>query len=111
MFITSAYAQNAGTAAASGSTDMIMQIGPFAAIAVIFYLLVFRPMEKQKKTQESLVSSLKKGDEVATTGGLIGKISKLEDLEVTLEIADGVKVRVLRSTVSGLYGATTTKSK
>jgi preprotein translocase subunit YajC len=104
MFVTSAYAQT--NAVATGTADnMLFQLMPIALILVVFYLFVFRPMDKQKKAQEALLKDIKKGDEVVTASGLIGKISKIEDTEVTLELADGVKVRVLRSTISGLYGA------
>ena len=91
---------------ATGTADnMFFQLLPIALILVVFYLFVFRPMDKQKKTQEALLKDIKKGDEVVTTGGLIGKVSKIDGSEITLELADGVKVRVLRSNVSGLYGA------
>ena len=105
MFITSAYAQNVNETASAAGSDLLVQILPIALILVVFYLFVFMPMDRQKKAQASLLTTIKKGDEVVTSAGLIGKITKLDDTEVTLELAEGMRVRVLRSTISNLYGS------
>lgn len=69
---------------------------------VIFYFLLIRPQQKQAKEQQALLAALKKGDEVITTGGLVGKIfAVLDERFVMLEIASGVKVRLLKSSVQG----------
>ncbi len=85
-------------AAGLSLTDYLPYI---ASIVAVFYFLLFRPQQKQLKEQQSLLSTLKKGDEVLTQSGLIGKIFAVADKVITLEIASGVKVRVLKSSVQG----------
>ncbi|MEW5742025.1 MAG: preprotein translocase subunit YajC [Myxococcota bacterium] len=70
-------------------------------VLFIFYLLVFRPQQKQMKEQQALLSSLKKGDDVITQGGILGKIFSVEDKIVTLEVASGVKLKMLKSSIQG----------
>jgi preprotein translocase subunit YajC len=75
---------------------------PFIVMIVgVFYFLNFRPQQKQMKETQAMLSSLKKGDEVLTQAGLIGKIFIIADKIVTLEIANGVKVRVLKTSIQG----------
>jgi preprotein translocase subunit YajC len=76
----------------------------FVAIFAIMYFLMIRPQQKQLRDQRTLLASLKKGDDVVTQGGLLGRIYALSGKEVTLEIASGVKVRVLLSSVQGRSG-------
>jgi preprotein translocase subunit YajC len=76
---------------------------PFIAIFAIMYFLVIRPNSKRQKDLQKLLSELKKGDDVVTQGGLIGKISGMKDSELILQLQEGVRVRVLRSAVTGLY--------
>src|SRR5204862_3850399 len=77
------------------------------AMFEIMYFLVNRPQSKKAKEHQKMLAELKKGDDVSTSGGLIGKITGMKDTEVTLQIQEGVRVRVLRSAVTGLYpGAT-----
>jgi preprotein translocase subunit YajC len=103
MFITPAFAQ--GTAqAVSSNADMLMQILPFALIFVVFYFLLLRPQQIRQKQQNSMLSALKKGDDVVTTGGLIGTVFKIvDDNEVIVEFGPEIKVRVVRSNISALY--------
>ena len=68
---------------------------------VMLYLLVFRPQQKQQKDQQALLGSLKKGDDVVTQGGILGKVIQIQDKIVTLEIASTLKVRVLKSAIQG----------
>jgi preprotein translocase subunit YajC len=88
--------------AASGGSPL-MSFVPMILIVGVMYLLVLRPqMNKQKETQKML-SELKKGDDVVTTGGIIGRISGIKDDEVTLSIQEGVRMRVLRSAIAGRH--------
>ena len=76
---------------------------PMVLIIGVMYLIVLRPqMRKQKETQRML-SELKKGDDVVTTGGIVGRISGIKDDEVTLQVQEGVRLRVLRSAVAGRH--------
>lgn len=99
MFVTPAFAQAAGAPSAGSS---IASFAPLILIFVIMYFLMIRPQQKRMKAHRAMVEALKKGDEVMTQGGLIGKIATLRDNELELEIASGVKVRVVRSSVTGL---------
>lgn len=97
MFITPAYAQ----AAPAGGSDMLVSLLPFIAIFVIMYFLILRPQQKRVKTHSEMVKNLRRGDTVITNGGVIGKISKvIDDHEVEIEIADGMKIRQVRQMVA-----------
>jgi preprotein translocase subunit YajC len=97
MFITAAYAQ---TAQAPGGGNVLFQMVPFIAILVIMYFLILRPQQKKMQQHRDMVSGLKRGDVVVTAGGLIGKVTKLiGDAELQVELAEGVRVRVIRSTI------------
>jgi len=100
MLITPAYAQ----AAASGDTNsMLMSLLPFALIFVIMYFLILRPQQKKLKDHNELVRNLRRGDTVVTNGGLVGKVTKVVDEEqIEVEISDGVRVRQMRTMVSGV---------
>jgi preprotein translocase subunit YajC len=77
----------------------LLQLLPFALILVVFYFLLIRPQQQKAKETQSMLDALKLGDNVVTTGGLFGKIVKLQETEVSLEIASNVKVRLERSSV------------
>lgn len=97
MFITPAFAQGAP----SGSTDMLLQMAPFILIFVIMYFLILRPQQKRVKEHQVLVTQLRRGDTVVTSGGLVGKITKVvDDNEIEVQIAEGVRVRQLRQMVT-----------
>ena len=81
------------------------------AMFAIMYFLVLRPQSKKAKEHQKMLSELKKGDEVATQGGIIGKITGMKDNEVTLQLQEGVRVRVLRSSVTGAYPGATAAPK
>jgi preprotein translocase subunit YajC len=100
MFITPAFAQ----AAAGGDTNsMLMSLLPFALIFVIMYFLILRPQQKKVKDHNELVKNIRRGDTIVTSGGLIGKVTKVvDDEQVEFEISDGVRVRQLRQMVSGV---------
>ncbi len=95
MLITPAYAQ-----AASGNADFLLQIMPFLLIFVIMYFLIIRPQQKRAKTHKDMVAALRRGDTVVTGGGLVGKVTKVDESELQVEVAQGVKVRVIRSTIT-----------
>jgi preprotein translocase subunit YajC len=88
----------------------IMGMVPFLFIFVVFYFMLIRPQQKKQREQQDWLKSLKKGDEVVTTGGLIGKITGLSDTVVTLEVQEKVRLRVLRSAVAGRPPAPGTSS-
>ena len=77
----------------------LMQLLPFALILVVFYFLLIRPQQQKAKETQAMLDALKMGDSVVTNGGLYGKIVKLQDTEVSLEIAPNVKVRLERGAV------------
>ena len=96
MFITPAFAQGLG-----GNSDMFMSLLPFVAIFVIMYFLILRPQQKKVKQHQELVKNVRRGDTVVTSGGLVGKITKVvDDDQIEVEIADGVRVRQLRQMIS-----------
>lgn len=104
MFISPAFAQGAD-AAAQGNP--IMQFLPFVFIIVIFYFLLIRPQQKKAKDHQAMVTAVRRGDVVITAGGMIGKVSKvIDDREVLVEIAEGVKVKVLKSTLQDIRSKT-----
>ncbi|MCB0349662.1 MAG: preprotein translocase subunit YajC [Bdellovibrionales bacterium] len=98
MFSSIAYAQ-AATSAAAGP-GMIEQLVPFIAIFAIFYFLIIRPQSKRQKDHQSFLLTMKRGDSVITTGGIYGKIEGLSDKFVTLEVSDGVNIRILKSQIA-----------
>lgn len=104
MFVSPAYAQAAGGA---GGAAAITQFIPLILIFVIMYFLILRPQQKRMKEHKNMVAALKRGDQVITQGGLIGKVTDVKEGEVTVEIAQGVKVRVVRGTISQVLNATT----
>jgi preprotein translocase subunit YajC len=101
MFISKAYA---ATHTAGGS-DIFLQLLPFLLIFVIIYLLILRPQQKRVKAHRDMVHSVQKGDTVVTQGGILGKVTKVIDgNEVQIEIADGVKVKIVRSMIAEVRG-------
>ena len=103
MLITPAYAQ----AAAGGGSDFLVTLFPFLIVFAIIYLLILRPQQKRIKEHRKLVEGVRRGDTVVTAGGLIGKVVKVVDeTEVQVEIADGTRVRVVRSTLSDVRSKT-----
>jgi preprotein translocase subunit YajC len=96
---TSAFAQVPG--AASGGMDLVLQMAPFAVILVIMYFLIMRPQQKRAKDHRDLIANVRRGDTVVTTGGLVGRVTKAtEPAEIELEIAQNVRVRVMRQMIS-----------
>ncbi|NWG92750.1 MAG: preprotein translocase subunit YajC [Parvularculaceae bacterium] len=99
MFISPAYAQAAGAAA----PNPLLQLLPFVLVFIFFYFLIIRPQNQARKKHQEMISNVKRGDVVVTSGGLIGKITKvLEGDEVMVELADNVVVKVVKSTLSDI---------
>ncbi len=97
MLISPAYAQAAGGA----DGGMIMQLLPLVLIFGVFYFLLIRPQQKKMKDHKAMISAVRRNDKVVTAGGVFGKITKVHDDDrVTIEIADGVKIDVVSSTLS-----------
>lgn len=97
MFITEAFAQ---TGAASPGSSIILQFAPILVIFVIMYFLILRPNQQKARVHREMVANLRRGDTVVTSGGLIGKVAKVDDGEVRVELAEGVQVRVVRGSIS-----------
>jgi len=99
MLITPAFAQ--GSLFSGDSGGMITSMLPLILIVVIMYFLVLRPQQQRMKQHKEMVKALRRGDSVVTNGGLVGKVTKVvDDDQIEVEIADGVRVRQMRSMVS-----------
>ena len=95
--ITPAFAQGLG----GGSGDVILQLVPFLLIFVIMYFLIIRPQQRRVKEHQEMVKNVRRGDTVVTTGGIVGKVTKVtDDPEIEVEIADGVRVKLVRTMIS-----------
>jgi len=103
MFETAAYAAAGG---APSGPSMIMQMAPLVLIFVVFYFLLIRPQQQRVKTHRGMVENLRRGDHVVTAGGLIGKIVRVQGEEVSVELAENVRVKVLKSTISEVRAKT-----
>lgn len=105
MFVSTAYAQAAGAPAGGG--DMIMSFLPLVLIFVVFYFLLIRPQQKRMKEHKGMLDALRRGDRVVTGGGIVGTVTKVgTDDEVQVEIAENVRVRVMRGTISAVLSKT-----
>src|SRR6476620_12192725 len=85
---------------ANGTIGLLMGIAPWLLIFVIFYILMIRPQQRRVKEHQAAINAVKKGDEVITGGGIRGRVTKVTDDEAEVEIAQGVKIRVIKSTIS-----------
>src|SRR6478752_4228558 len=84
----------------NGASAILIGIAPWLLIFVIFYVLMIRPQQQRVKQHQAAISAIKKGDEVITGGGIRGRVTKVSDEEAEVEIAQGVKIRVVKSTIS-----------
>ena len=102
MFATPAYAQAAG-----GTEGFIANFGFIFILIAIMYFLIIRPQQRKVKEHQSMVDNLRRGDQIVTSGGVVGKVTKvLEEGRIEVEIADGVKVKVISGTVSQVLSKT-----
>lgn len=106
MIVSTAPAGILAAAAAPGMSGIAMQILPLVLIFVVFYFLLIRPQQQRLKTHREMVANLRRGDVVVTGGGMIGKIVRVADDEATVELAENVRVKVLRSTITEVRAKT-----
>jgi preprotein translocase subunit YajC len=100
VFISSAFAQTAPAAAASGGMESsLMSMLPLVLMFVVLYFVMIRPQMKKQKEHRAMIEAIAKGDEVVTAGGLIGKVSKMGESYVGVELAQGVEVQMQRSAI------------
>lgn len=99
MFISSAFAQTAPAAAGGDMQSTLMNMLPILVMFGVLYLVMIRPQMKKQKEHKNMIDNIVKGDEVVTAGGLLGRISKLGDAFISVELADGVEVQMQRSAV------------
>ena len=90
---------------ANGTMQLVMGILPWLLIFVIFYILMIRPQQRRVKAHQNAIAAVKKGDEVITGGGIRGRVTKVSEDEAEVEIAQGVKIRVVKSTISQVLTA------
>jgi preprotein translocase subunit YajC len=103
MLISAAYAQGTGITGIFDNQSALIQFLPLVLIFVVFYFLLIRPQQRKAKDHKTMLDALRRGDRVVTGGGIIGTVARVENPEeVTVDIADGVRVRVLRSTISNV---------
>ena len=103
MFISEAWAQAAG-APADPWGGMLSTIVPFILIFVVMWFLLIRPQQKKQKEHRAMVAALKRGDRVVTNGGIYGQVSHVADDHLMIEIADGVKIKVVRDAIAAVPG-------
>lgn len=101
MFSSPAHAQ-AATGVPGGTEAFLIQIVPLILLFVIFWFLIIRPQQQKLKSHRAMVDAVKKGDEVITGGGLIGKVFKVTDQEVEIDLSPTVRVKALKSTLSAV---------
>ncbi|HTR86019.1 MAG TPA: preprotein translocase subunit YajC, partial [Reyranella sp.] len=99
MFISQAWAQGAS----AGGNDFLVQLFPLVLIFIVFYFLLIRPQQAKMKAQKEMLGGVKRGDRVVTGGGIIGLVTKvIGDNELQVELADGVRVRIIKQTITDI---------
>jgi preprotein translocase subunit YajC len=98
---------SASAAAPSGGAGFFFQIMPLLFVFIIFYFLMIRPQQRRAKEHAATIGAVQKGDEVITSGGIRGKVTKVSEDEVEVEVAQGVRVRVVKSTLSHVLSKNT----
>ncbi len=101
-----AFAQSSGGSTGGGTGAIMTQIAFFGAIFAIFYFLLIRPQQKQRRERESMLTAVKKGDRIVTTGGMHGTVTNLSEQTVTLRVADGVKLEFDRGAIGRIVEKT-----
>jgi preprotein translocase subunit YajC len=111
FFISNAYAQTAASGAAEpGLMGSLTTFAPLILMFVVMYFLMIRPQQKRQKELKSMMDTLNKGDEVVTVGGVLGRVTRVTDAYVTVEVAQGTEVIVQKNAVTGLLPKGTIKS-
>jgi preprotein translocase subunit YajC len=112
MFVTPAFAQAAGGAGGFGGLGGLESLLPLVLIFVVFYFLLIRPQQKKQKQHREMLSALRRGDRVVTAGGIIGQVIRVvNDGEVIVEIADGVRIRQVRGMITDVLAKTEPKGE
>ncbi len=108
MFVSTAYAQSLGSLGSPGGPlGGIESFLPIILIFVVFYFLLIRPQQKRMKQHKEMLTALRRGDKVVTSGGIIGAVTKVvSDTEVIVEIAEGVRVRIVRANIQEILSKT-----
>lgn len=107
LFISNAYAEGGAAAPQDGG---LMQFLPLVALLAVFYFLILRPQQKRVKEQKAMIEALQKGDEVATAGGILGKVTKVNEESAAIEIADNVVIQVQKAAIQNVLPKGTIKS-
>lgn len=100
MFATPALAQTAAGAPSGGPQDLLIQLALPAMLLVVFYFLMIRPQQQRAKQQQEKLGGIKRGDTVVLNSGVIGNVARVDDTELSIEIASGVEVKVVKSMVA-----------
>lgn len=108
MFISNAYAQAAETS--GGILSSLTQFAPIALMFVVLYFLMIRPQMKRQKEHKAMVEAVTRGDEVVTSGGVLGKVTKVSDVYVSIEVQDGTELILQKSAITTLLPKGTIKS-
>jgi preprotein translocase subunit YajC len=100
MFASPAYAQAAGTASSGGGAAMLVQFAPLIFIFIIFYFLMIRPQQQKMKEHRAAIDAVQRNDQIVTAGGVIAKVTKVDENEVEAEIAPNVRVKLVKNTIA-----------
>ncbi len=101
MFATPAFAQTTGTATGTdGFLSLLVNFGPLLLVFVAFYFMILRPQQLRARNQAAAINAVKKGDSVVTAGGIVGKVTKVEERFVEVEIAPTTRIRVVKATLA-----------
>ncbi len=90
----------------AGAPSALMQFAPFILVGLIFYFLLIRPQNKRLKDHKAMLAAVTRGDEVVTSGGLIGKVTKVTDADITIDLGSGTKVKVVKSMLADIRNRT-----
>lgn len=109
MFISTAFAQTVGGQASGGTAGILVQMLPLVLIFAVFYMLLIRPQQKRMKEHKGKIEAVKKGDQVVTGGGLVGKVVRVDEVYADIELAPGIKVKAVKATLSDVIDPMTAK--
>ncbi len=100
MLISPAHAQTTGAAAQASGFASFLSLAPLVLVFIVFYFLMIRPQQRRVKALQDAVSAVKKGDSVVTAGGIVGRVTRVEDVFVEVEIAANTRVRIVKATIA-----------
>ncbi|MDX8400340.1 MAG: preprotein translocase subunit YajC [Gallionellaceae bacterium] len=106
LFISNAYAEGAAAAPGAGVMDFL----PLFALVAVFYFLILRPQQKRSKEVKTMLEAMQKGDEVSTSGGILGRVVKVGESYIAIEVAEGITLNVQKSAVQTILPKGTIKS-